>query len=362
MCGLRCSAKLLRCLAAATLGMTAAIGSALGADKTRIAFMTDFGLFGRHAYYFVAVEKGYYERENLEVNIVRSLGSTASMKQVATGYAAQLGSADAFAVVLGRANDKTPVKLVAVIYHFPPQGVYVLKGGKISGPKDLEGKTLADTAFSVVPKIFPLYAKAAGIDASKVKWVMTVAEALPGMLADGRVDGVGQFVVGEPLLAAAAAPKEILGFEYAKAGLDYYYSSGIIASDDLIKSNPDLIRRFLKATLAGLKDALADPKEAGAIMSRRHPEIDATIAAAETLKVKGLATPAGAPLGAIDPARIQKTIDVVAGAYELKNTVVPDDIYAPGFVEGQPIVDSESGFANRIHKLWSRLWSGSLWK
>jgi NitT/TauT family transport system substrate-binding protein len=252
------------------------------------------------------------------------------VKQVASNTA-QLGFADTFAVVLGRANDNIPVKLVAMIYHLPPQAVYVLKGAKISSPKDLEGKTLADTAFSSVPKVFPVYAKAAGIDASKVKWVVATSDALPGMLANGQVDGVGQFVVGEPLLAAAAAPKEVLGIEYSQAGLDYY-GSGIIASDDLIKSNPDLIHRFVKATLAGLTDALTNPTEAGEIMSKRHREIDAKIAAGETAKVKGLAKQDGVPLGTIDPARIKKTIDIVAGAYELKNPVVPEDIYAPGLV------------------------------
>jgi NitT/TauT family transport system substrate-binding protein len=328
MYGLRYLTGVPRFAAAATLGAIGAVSSALAADK--VTFTTDFGLYGRHAYYFVALEKGYYERENLDVSIVRSPGSAAAVKQVASNTA-QLGFADAFAVVLGRANDNVPVKLVAMIYHLPPHAIYVLKGEKISGPKDLEGKTLADTAFSSVPKVFPIYAKAAGIDAAKVKWVVATPDALPGMLANGRVDGVGQFVVGEPLLAAAAAPKEILGIEYSKAGLDYY-SNGIIASDDLIKSNPDLIRRFVKATLAGLRDALADPQEAGVMMSKRHREIDAEIAASETAKVKGLAMQDGVPLGTIDPARVQKTIDVVAGAYELKNPVVPEDVYAPGLV------------------------------
>jgi len=309
MYGLHYPTKWFRFAAAAALGAIGALGSALAADK--ITFTTDFGLYGRHAYYFVALEKGYYERENLDVTIVRSQGSTASVKQVASNTA-QLGFADAFAVVLGRANDSVPVKLVAMIYRSPPHAIYVLKGGNISAPKDLEGKTLADTAFSSIPKVFPVYAKAVGIDAAKVKWIVATSDALPGMLANGRVDGVGQFVVGESLLAGAAAPKEVLGIEYAKAGLDYY-SNGIIASDDLIKSNPDLIRRFVKATLAGLKDALANPKEAGEIMSKRQPEVDATIAAGETAKVKELAMRDGVPPGTIDPARIQKTIDVVAG-------------------------------------------------
>ena len=48
--------------------------------------------------------------------------------------------------------------------------------------------------------MFPAYAKAAGIDESKVKWVVASSESLPGLLALGRVDAVGQFTVGEPRL------------------------------------------------------------------------------------------------------------------------------------------------------------------
>jgi len=96
-------------------------------------------------------------------------------------------------------------------------------------------------------------------------------------------------------------------------------------------------------------------------MSKLHPEIDAKTAGGETVKVKGLAMRAGVPLGAIDPARVQKTIDVVAGAFELKNPVTPEDIYAPGFVDGQSSADFEADRATNLYKLWNRLWSGELW-
>jgi NitT/TauT family transport system substrate-binding protein len=99
------------------------------------------------------MEKGYYAAENLDVEIVRSQGSANTIKQVANGTA-QLGFADSFAVVLGRANDDIPVKLVAMIYPKPPHAVYVLKSSGITKPQDFVGKTLADTAFSSVPKLW----------------------------------------------------------------------------------------------------------------------------------------------------------------------------------------------------------------
>src|SRR6201984_188550 len=120
------------------LGIFAALmvaGSAAAAAD-HVVFVTDYGLYGRHAYYFVAMEKGYYAAENLDVEIVRSQGSANTIKQVANGTA-QVGFADAFAVVLGRANDDIPVKLVAMIYPKPPHAVYVLEESGIAKPKDL---------------------------------------------------------------------------------------------------------------------------------------------------------------------------------------------------------------------------------
>jgi NitT/TauT family transport system substrate-binding protein len=134
--------------------------------------------------------------------------------------------------------------------------------------------------------------------------------------------------VGEPLLAKSAAPKQVLALSYADAGLDLY-GNGIIASDSIIKSNPDLVRRFVTATVQGLKDAIASPQEAGAIMNKHHREVDADVAAGET-KIVGTLT--GQPLGVLDAGRVKKAIEIVSGAYTLKFAVTPEDIYAPGFV------------------------------
>jgi NitT/TauT family transport system substrate-binding protein len=312
---------------------TAALGvlwnqNATAADN--ITFITDFGFNGRHAYYYVALEKGYYKAANLEVNIVRGQGSSDAVKQVASGTA-QLGFADSSAVIFGKANDGIPVKLVSVIYARPPHAIYVLKDSGIAKPKDLEGRTLADTAFSAIPKMFGAYARAAGIDASKVTWVVAGSDALPGMLALGRADGIGQFTVGEPLLKKAAAPKDIVQLAYSDVGLDYY-GSGIVAMESTLKSNPDMVRRFVAATLQGLKDSIANPKEAGQIMHKHRREIDEDIAAGEIVKVGELATVPGAALSSIDPGRVQKTIDLIATAYTLKNPVVANDIFAPDIV------------------------------
>jgi NitT/TauT family transport system substrate-binding protein len=314
-------------IAGSVLGL-AWIQTAVAADS--VTFITDFGFNGRHAYYYVALEKGYYKAAGLDVTIVRGQGSTDAVKQVASGTA-QIGFADTSAAIFAKANDGIPIKLVSVIYAKPPHAIYVLKDSGITKPKDLEGKKIADTAFSAVPKMFGAYAKAAGIDASKVTWVIAGSDALPGMLSLGRADGIGQYTVGEPLLKKAAAPKDVVALAYADVGLDYY-GSGIVVMDSTLKSNPDMVKRFVAATLHGLKDAIANPTEAGAIMHKYHRQVDEGVARDETMKVGQLATVAGASLGTIEEGRLQRTIDVIAGAYTLKSSVKAADIYAPGFV------------------------------
>ena len=208
------------------------------AAADNVTFVTDFGFNGRHAYYYVAFDKGYYKAAGLDVKIVRGQGSTDAVKQVASGTA-QIGFADSSAVIFAKANDNIPIKLVAVIYAKPPHAIYVLKGSGITKPKDLEGKKLADTAFSAMPKMFGAYAKAAGIDASKVTWVVAGSDALPGMLALGRVDGIGQYTVGEPLLKKAAAPNDVVQPAYSDVGLDYYASASS-PMESTLQSNPDM--------------------------------------------------------------------------------------------------------------------------
>ncbi|MGH6740210.1 MAG: ABC transporter substrate-binding protein, partial [Bradyrhizobium sp.] len=63
------------------LTVLSAFGPQAAAAADKITFVTDFGYNGRHAYYFVALEKGYYAKQNLDVDIVRGQGSADAVKQ-----------------------------------------------------------------------------------------------------------------------------------------------------------------------------------------------------------------------------------------------------------------------------------------
>ena len=88
-----------------------------------VTLITDFGYNGRHAYFFVAIERGYYRDADLDVKVVRGQGSVDAIRQVGANNAI-VGFADAGSLVLARGNDQIPVKLVSIVYARPPQAVF----------------------------------------------------------------------------------------------------------------------------------------------------------------------------------------------------------------------------------------------
>jgi NitT/TauT family transport system substrate-binding protein len=296
----------------------------------KVTLITDFGYKGRHAFSFVALDRGYYRDAGLEVKIVSSQGAVDAIRQVGAGNA-MFGFADAGTLMLARANDQIPVKLVAIVYRKPPQAIFCREDSGLKKPKDLEGNAIAEPAGGAVKALFPAFAKAAGIDVQAVRWVAASSESLPGLLATNKVPCVTQFTVGEALLRSQYGSAKLVRFAYSDAGLSYY-GNGIVATAATITSRPDLVHRFVEATVRGMKDAFADPAAAGAIMHKFHPEVDAAIIKSETEAVAELAQLPGKPLGEIDPARIEATLDVVKGAFKLATPVAAADVYTPGFV------------------------------
>ena len=308
-----------------------AFGRLAAAQTADVTFTTDFGFNGRHSYFFVALDKGFYKDEGLNVNIIRGQGSIDAVKKVATG-AAQIGFADTGAVILARANDSIPVKMIAIVYAKPPHAVFALSDSGIRTAKDLEGKTVADAPFGAQRLIFNAYALAAGIDTNKVKWISAEGSALTSLLATRRVDAIGQFLVGQPLIEAGVKPDTLVRFAYKDAGMDYY-GNGIIATEETIKNNPTMLKAFVRATLKGMRFAFANPTEAGEIINKHRKEVTAEVGKGETELVKEISDIPGHKLGVIEEKGIQSTIEVMKNAYPLNRVVDPKEVFVPGFVE-----------------------------
>src|SRR5476651_761615 len=85
------------------------------AQTTPITFSLDFRALGRHAAWYVALEKGYYKQAGLDVTIIAS-GGTAQAIQNIEANAAQLAFSDVAGLVSARANSGSTAKMIAVIY------------------------------------------------------------------------------------------------------------------------------------------------------------------------------------------------------------------------------------------------------
>src|SRR3954447_13052390 len=99
-------------IVASASGSQAREGAASKRALTSITYSTSFGNFGRDAYAWVALEKGYFRDAGFDVKIVPGAGSVAVAQAIGAG-SVDFGPADVAAVALAKAESSVPVKLTA---------------------------------------------------------------------------------------------------------------------------------------------------------------------------------------------------------------------------------------------------------
>jgi NitT/TauT family transport system substrate-binding protein len=308
--------------------------SAVANKPDQVVFSLDWVVSGRHAPYFTALDKGYYADENISVTIVRGYNSTDSIKQVASGRS-QFAFADIGTLILARANDGVNVKAVAVIYAKAPHFFFCNADAGINTPNDLVGHTIGAPAGNSHRVLFPVFAKLNNFDPTKVNWVTLDASLLSPSLFSKKVDCIPEYF--SPLLEKQAADANfhysILRF--SDFGMNFY-SNSIIVSEETIAKNPDLVHRFVRATLKGLQYSFDHPDEAVDILQRYHPEVDnKAVAVQEIGLVQLLAMSDEAKLnglGYMDALKIKDTLNLISGAFGIATTVKPDDLYTDTFL------------------------------
>src|SRR6185312_6967632 len=134
-------------------------------------------------------------------------------------------------------------------------------------PKDLQGKTLAIPTGGAGFQQWPAFAKGCGIDTSTIKVVNTDPAGTPPALITGKVDGIGGFAQGFVPSVEIRGNKKARILWYADCGVTAV-SNGIIVHPDLIKEDPELIRRFVAASLKGFLYGRAHVDELAAIVKK----------------------------------------------------------------------------------------------
>lgn len=295
----------------------------------KVTYLTSFGSFGRDAYAYIAKEKGFFDEEGLDVTIEPGAGTVEVAKLVASGQA-QFGAADFPTVAITVANEGLPVKAVTMVQQNSLAAVITLEKNSIAEPKDLEGKKIADAPGSTNQVIFPVYAKAAGFDASTVEFVPSPPPGLTQLLVSGQVDAVGNFVLVQPLIEAAADGEKARVFPY-RDSLPDLYGISIIASDDTINNDPDLVDRFVRAINKGIEYSIENPEESADEIVKVNPSSSHEVAVEEVNIMEPYITADGSmEIGDMDTARVETVIEILDDAGVLNKDLTAAELIWEG--------------------------------
>jgi NitT/TauT family transport system substrate-binding protein len=243
-----------------------------------VTLLLDWIYQGPNTGFMVAKEKGFYSDAGLDVQMTAGKGS-GSTAQLIANKVAQFGFADGF--VVGFAVSKgMPIKSVASIYRRNPCAMMVLADSDIKTPKDLEGRSIAITAGSAQFQQFPAFMKGAGLDAGKVRVVNLDPVGVTPALLSNQVPAIAGFAQSYVANIEIRGKREARVFWYADYGVTAV-SNGIIVHEDLLKSDPELVRAFVPPTIKGFLYARQNPDEAIEIARKYLPSIEPAIARRE---------------------------------------------------------------------------------
>ena len=292
--------------------------SAVAADKVHL--QTDWIPSGEHAMYFGGWTKGFWEEQGIDITITRGYGSGDTVTKIAGG-AADFGIADIGALITARARTGVPVKQIMQTYTHSPHSLFVLKSSGITTFQSLEDKKIGITPGNSHRVYFPKVAERAGTDPSKIIWSNSDAAAMAALLISKKIDAAPFFAMHHYYQnkAAMRAGEEIVVLPFVETGFAIY-ATGLVARDDLIEENPDLVRRFLVANRNAMEWARDNREEACTLHVERVPEVAhddcmGSLNATMTFVFNDHSSATG--LGRHDPARLAFTYEVVADAQDL---------------------------------------------
>jgi NitT/TauT family transport system substrate-binding protein len=290
----------------------------------KVIYMTAFGAFGREGYVHVANAKGYFREVDIDVTVVPGSGQPSDV-QALVGGRHQFMAVDASMAASVMAGNVKDVRWIGAVHQRTVIALMALKESGIAGPADLAGKTIGYGGQA--PKLlYGAYSKLAKFDGTSTKWQPVSPQQLPPLLASKKVNAIGQFVMGEPLVRAAAAGREITVLPYGNY-LSDLYGNVLMATKDTLTNKPDLAHRFLGALLKGLSYAVANPDESGQIINKAVPTTPAAIAAAELVLMKPYVIASGSVVGTLDPNRIAKTIALMQSIQLIKSgSLTPETV------------------------------------
>lgn len=262
--------------------------------------------------YFVALDKGYYKDEGLDVEIVPGGPDIVPEQQVSNG-AADIGI-DWVASLLASQEAGMPIVEISQIYQSSGLQLISKKSAGINGPADLKGKKVGNWMGGNEYELLALFDKY-GIDPNKdisfTKQGFTMDQFLSGQLDAASVMTYNEYHMA---LEAGVKAEDLNVIDMNAEGVAML-EDNLFANKDWLANHKETAAKFVRASLKGWKDAVADPEAATDIVMKSVENGSTTREHQLTMmqEVAKLVEPEGfdpSKLGFIDEAAFKRTADI----------------------------------------------------
>jgi NitT/TauT family transport system substrate-binding protein len=317
--------------------------TAIATTRTALAnesvnFRLSFRLSGPHMPYFWALEKGYYKQQGLDVEIKEGAGAQQTINLIASKQD-DLASADL--MVLANAVSKgVAAKAVMAYVKRNAWGVIVYQESGIRKPADLAGKTIAVIADH--KPLLELLLRTNSVPVESVTARVVNVAVRNTVFADGKVDGFVAQILGSPVDFVARANrgegKPVHFMLFADFGIQAM-SEGIIGHRDYLAQKPEVVRKFLRATVRAIDD-LKNPTTLDEMVDIAMRRTSIPAERRESLKLQWtellnyLAAPGTPqlPFGAMTEDEWRDTIEVLRRTGQIDHVPSGSDLYTNEFL------------------------------
>ena len=313
------------------LAGAALLAAAPASAQDKIQLQLNWFHLADHSPIYLALKKGYYKEEGLELTVLRGSGSADSAKKVDLGQS-DIGISDAPTVITAISKGAN-LKMVAVVYDKAGNNLFFRKGANIRSPKDLIGKKIAVPPADSHRVLWPAFAALHGIDPAAVTLVNVKPEGKQAIVAANEVDAAFDLYTSYAIWEKVLGKGDVGHLLWADFGLPIYGHTYFV-NNDTIQKNPKLIERFLRATHKGWRDAKADPAASIAAMAEQVPGLDATTLLATMPQILDLCVTersAKHGLGWIEPELMQKTMDITFANAKPEKALALADVFTNQF-------------------------------
>ena len=275
-----------------------AVSAPVQAQATKFPFRLNWTLYGEHAPFFVARDKGFYRDEGLDVEIQEGSGST-TVAQLVANSSSPVAYVDAATMMRG-VGAGMPIKAVGVTLQQSPMAfIYRADAARPTKISEIKGSRIAITAGDASLAIFTAFMGKLGMKVEDVQMITVSNPAAKeqAVLAKQADALLGYFMDQGPRMQLQTGVKMGWTRLYDMAGVTTL-SSAIIANNDWAKDpkNQDLLRRFLRASQRGWQYSFDHRAEAAEIFRKSAPvftqeiallEVDGTMTIIQTERSKG---------------------------------------------------------------------------